>query len=522
MPHQEPRLAFTGLVFLTAMVCGFALRAAEQAAGDAHDQLIVVSHNWKNGSAETDSLVYLSVTDGTVEWDRIVAGGNLHVGWRVLAARAEMLYALKIDRLEAIDLFDGTRVVLQRRLHKHLVDSANGRIFCLHSKDEGTHLRVYDCRSHSFRDRALKIPLQPWGSRIAASPDGSRLLIVGRREGVEAHLAVTLFVYDLTAAKLTTLTDAVAAPPSMTASIMQPMEIGWIDNHTVAFIASRLGAPEAPPQQTGNIVVFELSTAKSRVFVADVRRAAIRDLGLLPGSSHQEARLLRPCATAPLYVFHRTSMGARRFLQSLQRIDAAAGKLVAAPFEVGACRLALAAPTAALSAAGKTIATWPENGHPLWRWGWGDHRLAFAPDGKRVAWQDRESRTLAIHDLDHGRLKLPAELNVAATPFWARASEVLSHPTPVPDGWTPVRELIDTVEQEHERRRRPDTRKPVAEHLAMTVSVDRKTVALHDPVRVTFTLRNLGNETLKVLKPWVLAIFLPSNPPMVLNSLSSV
>jgi hypothetical protein len=111
-----------------------------------------------DGSALTDSLILVSLTNGGFQARPVYTQGNLVISWTPLCVRGGKLYAVKSDQLICIDLATGNAERMEGHLESFTFEE--GRLYAIVSEPSGEdwRLRVYDFDTRSYRNIAATKP----------------------------------------------------------------------------------------------------------------------------------------------------------------------------------------------------------------------------------------------------------------------------------------------------------------------------------------------------------------------------
>ncbi|MCL4691477.1 MAG: RNA polymerase sigma factor [Candidatus Hydrogenedentes bacterium] len=459
-----------------------------------YNRFFFIRHNRTDGRLESSTLVLATVTSGGIDlrdwvtldryWPR------LHP-WFIGGGRVFATTDVGEGSLIAIDIATGAAHEVAQVSDFY---ERAGKLYTLTPLGDEATFRLYDFDMRAFRD-LICIPWKSWIRDVQISPNGRYMayfMPVQERTTTGALVVMagqpaTLHVVDFETGSVAPVAgpiEHVSSPASNDLLALPPML--WFNEAEVLLVRAEQG-----PSGSLDSVTRYLASA-------NIHTSELTDLLAVPGNYFNRVRL-RPGEWDERPVLDVTNLG--RFT-----IDADSKTLTEYDGIGGDFRLTRKESGRTLFDGSRKVAE---------MWGNGDHLVS--PDGRRVVWVDQrqyaavgadgsyEPMTLYFYDtgareireLTKGEFELP----YPGWRCWLREEDMTAaEPPPVSkDGWTPFEYRPWPVE----RPKAPDTRPDINHYLALDVTTDAESYWLHEPVEVTITLTNIGNEALTVLRPVV-------------------
>jgi hypothetical protein len=444
-------------------------------AASRYDHFLFVRHDMIEGqSGGTDTLVMAKVMPGGFQQKALYSRNNLGIGLEFLGVFGGQAYVMKIDQPCRLDLATGRYVRVTERTQSH--DYVDGRLFTL---EGGSAIREYDLRAGAYRE-VMTIP-DPGMGGLRASPDGKRLAFFTQVPS-DATYADQLNAVDVETGTVRPVGKPVRFSQwaiSSTLGIGPPFV--WLDEKTILLVRTEgLGHPDASGR-----VGYKPGDVIDRLAAINIETGEMRDVAVIPGQPGlHRIEMSKPTAGSPPIL---------DVEQTRYAVDVPAGKLVESDGIGGDFRLREARrsdgegyqelyhDTRLLSAA---------TGH-IW--------ALVSPDGKRVIWKEGWPVKLRYYDPQDGEERAVAEVWTGGdgrSLLWFSGEDLRAGgPVQPPAGWRAFEE------SEYPEPRPPDTRKDVNDVLAFTVSCDKASYRLHEPVQVSMTIANRSGSDLEVARP---------------------
>jgi len=478
---------------LSILLCGQAAIpptvAAEDRERDPYGHFFFVRHNEVGGAAKTDTLVHAEVLLDRFDLRDVCSRPNLHVAWSPLCVANGRLYAIKLGKLWRVDLEAGTAGELDSSLlSRESLSYGAHRLYAIVRSGETHHVRAYDFRNEVFRDITTPMSHTYPYPRIAVSPDHQHLAVIAatprdpKKPGAPTFQLHTLNI--ATGALRPVGNPITYLHPAISSKLGGGPPFVWTDERTILFVQTKI--------PKGNVKggAWVLNGTSNVLTTVDVNEGTTRDVAPIPGSTHFAMFSLhqeRPGAPP----FIRFSSWPRGVKHGRYRVDVANRKLLEDNRIGGDYRLDRQ-PRGTLRFGERTL-------HETKR---GGLRASVSPDGRRVIWiGGHPARRLFYHGSAQNLVRVVADGWVAGGFMWFKEDGPVE-PTAgaeLSSDWRPFNDLPEP------KARKPwvDTRKDIRRHLAFSVQTSRPAYALHEPIEITVTLRNIGATPLKLLRPVV-------------------
>jgi len=485
--------------------------AKSEAAESAYDHFLYLRHNLEKGSAVTDTLVLAKITPQGLQQRDAFTQNNLHVAWKPVGVVGGRLYAMKLEKLIAIDLGTGKAEGIESWVVRYAYDRGRGRFYALvrRPNQNGLVVRAFDFLNRTERDLAI-LPEGPsaFGPRqpMAISPDGRRLALFCPMENVFWGPRFRLHVVDLETGSVQTPGPLLGAVRHATGGgdVDEGPPAVWLDAatllvvHEVSGRAGRDRRPDAGPAGSDlKVAVLDVTTGKLNDLLTLPRwNAELHEPSLRPPGDDGLARILLGELGQ-----YRIDLRSRRLAED-DRIRGdyrfSGGRHVQRLYWHDT-QLAQAEriPEFAVSSTG-----------PEWI-----PDISVSPDGRRLVWltgrePDAEVR---CHDAAANRVRVVARGcfpafwekfgNLEATAIlWVRAEDLVPRePSRPAAGWKPW--APSPYPPPRPAQSDADPRPNVADLLAFTLSADKKEYKLHEPIALTVTLRNKTDREVHFPRP---------------------
>ena len=489
-------LSTTGVLALAAALLG--VEAEHPATPSPYGQFLYIRHNEVDGSAKTDTLMLASVGPDGFQKRDLYTKGNLHVGWRSLGVFGGKVYGLKIHNLLEVDIATGQA--------ENLCSTVQASGYCdgvlagvVYPEPGKPVLRVFDFRKGAYRD--VKWPaVEGWIDRIELSPDHKRVAFFsGKRLDGKAlpSMSAMLTFVELANGEVTQPADPVRyLPPAISSTIRTGPPYLWTDPRTILCLRTEV------PDENVDGSTFMLDGTVNKVVTIDAITGKLRDVAAMPGRpDFTMVRLVRQSfESVPLWILHGPRLAGSRY-----RVDLTAGKLVEDDDIGGSFRIREAGgPRGPRSERDRQLFC----GETLLDSSVRDIHTSVSPDGRRAVWFTGRGSNQKLRYFDAGE----GSVRTVATGWFASGwygerdtfcwfkDETLqpaAEAVKLAAGWTP----FASRPEPKPRPREPDTRKNIADFLAVDVSIDKQVYRRHEPIQVTLTLRNKTDESVEIVRP---------------------
>jgi hypothetical protein len=473
------------------------------------DHFIYLRHDNDRGAARTDSLVLVKVTGEGVAARPAYSKNNLHVDWHPLCVRGGKLYGITIGTLVAIDLAKGVAEELGHGLESFTC--LDGRLYAFaRAPESGLWLREYDLGARAFRNVARWTNSSWLGWRpppLRVSPDLSHVAWFAASNSSAFSRSYYLSMADTTTGAIQRCGEGIPAREFMTGggTVADGPPFAWRDAATILVVRDLSKNPLSmmrinPMPGQARFGPFNPEGGAPEMILAslDTTTGQTTDLVRLP---RFEPEIGEPCFRPP------DEAGAPRLVLGRlgqYRLDLAARRLLEDNGLAGGYRYQQGGDPEELFY--KT--TLLESGQKI-------PQVAVSPDGRRIAWEvwDRvrrsEASVIRVHDAASSTKRtvatewIPGSWDSRQRSFqgnllWVSSQDLApAAPAALAAGWTRC------SSQPYPAPPTPyvDTRKNMADRLALHLGTDRPVYRLHEPVRLTVTLTNKSDQDVIFKRP---------------------